>query len=79
MQFVCEEDWKKLVKYVVKYSCLCECMRNPFYYKWLKKLKTSIERKMRRQLLSMSNGTVDLLKDKDFVREKLLIPGTFKR
>ena len=27
MQFVCEEDWKKLVKYVVKYSCLCECMR----------------------------------------------------
>lgn len=33
------------------------------------KLKTSIERKMRRQLLSMSNGTVDLLKDKDFVRE----------
>ena len=27
MQFVCEEDWKKSVKYVVKYSCLCECMR----------------------------------------------------
>ena len=27
MQFVCEEDWKKLVKYVVKYSGLCECMR----------------------------------------------------
>ena len=47
-------------------------VRNPFYYKWLKKLKTSIERKMRRQLLSMSNGTVDLLKDKDFVREKII-------
>ena len=27
MQFICEEDWKKSVKYVVKYSCLCECMR----------------------------------------------------
>ena len=27
MQFVCEEDWEKMVKYVVKYSCLCECMR----------------------------------------------------
>ena len=26
-------------------------VRNPFYYKWLKKLKMSIERKMRRQLL----------------------------
>ena len=27
MQFVCEGDWKKLVKYVAKYSCLCEGMR----------------------------------------------------
>ena len=27
MQFVYEKDWKKMVKYVVKYSCLCECMR----------------------------------------------------
>lgn len=27
MQFVCEEDREKMVKYVVKYSCLCECMR----------------------------------------------------
>ena len=51
-------------------------VRNPFYYKWLKKLKTSIERKMRRQLLSMSNGTVDLLKDKDFVREKSVLPNS---
>lgn len=24
MQFICEEDWKKMVKYVVKYGCLCE-------------------------------------------------------
>ena len=51
-------------------------VRNPFYYKGLKKLKTSIERKMRRQLLSMSNGTVDLLKDKDFVREKSVLPNS---
>ena len=26
-------------------------VRNPFYYKWLKKLKMSIERKMRRAVI----------------------------
>ena len=36
----------------------------------------SIERKMRRQLLSTSNSTVDLLKDKDFVREKSVLPNS---
>ena len=61
MQFVCEEDWKKSVKYVVKYSCLCECMRfrESVWYNQDMETKKAIF--------------------KDFVREKLLIPGTFKR
>jgi len=54
MQFVCEEDWKKSVKYVVNacdFGSLCDTIRI-----W----------KQRSDF-------------KDFVREKLLIPGTFKR
>ena len=61
MQFVCEEDWKKLVKYVVKYSCLCECM--------------SISGVC---VIQSGYGNKEAI-FKDFVREKLLIPGTFKR
>lgn len=60
MQFVCEEDWKKSVKYVVKYSCLCEACD-----------------------FGSLCDTIRIWKQrsdfKDFVREKLLIPGTFKR
>ena len=61
MQFVCEEDWKKLVKYVVypEKKCLCHC-----------------------DFGSLCD-TIRIWKQrsdfKDFVREKLLIPGTFKR
>ena len=47
-------------------------VRNPFYYKWLKKLKMSMSVKCG-GVLSTSNSTVDLLKDKDFVREKSVL------
>lgn len=49
-------------------------IRNPFYYKWLKKIKSSIEHKMRRQLILPKNETVDVLDDKDLARKKSVLP-----
>lgn len=49
-------------------------VRNSFYYKWLKKLKTSIDRKMRRQLLLPHNEATGVLDDKDLARVKSVLP-----
>lgn len=53
-------------------------VRSAIYYKWLDKLKRSIERKMRRQLLS-SDQVLSPLSNKDFVCEKsVLSESVFK-
>lgn len=45
-----------------------------FYYKWLNKTKSSIERKMKRQIRSMQNGVTGILdNDIDFMREKSVL------
>lgn len=49
-------------------------VRNPSYYKWLNKIKASIERKMKRQILSSRNAHTGVLDDdKDFMREKSVL------
>lgn len=51
-------------------------VKNPLYYKWLKKLKSSVERKMKRQILLPQNDGSDLLANKDFAREKSVLPDS---
>lgn len=54
-------------------------VRNPFYYKWLKKLKSSIERKMRRQLSLPKRCVSDILNNEDFAHENsVLSDSVFK-
>lgn len=57
-----EEVWKNVTFYVFTEAMKDPEVRNPFYYKWLKKAKASIKRKMRRQLL--------IAEKKDMVRNK---------
>ena len=52
-------------------------VRHAFYYKWLGKLKASVERKMRRQIIETSN--LNIWKDKDMVRDKSTLSGSVFR